>query len=314
MFKKVILACFILLFSLNGFSRTPIHKTGYFTGQLNDKIFYQYWQVENPKAILVIAHGFGEYSDRYLEMADHYTKLGLSVYALDHRGHGRSEGDRWNVENFDYFLDDLHYYIGNIVKKLEGSDKKLILLGHSMGGEIAAKHALVYPEDFDYLILSSPSVGTYLAGIPLPQFVTTMTGALGPIVSTINLIGNFPMPGTQIPAEYLSHDTSIVEAYANDPLVCHEAIKMRMSVELSQNMSYIQRNAGKSKNSPILVMYGTEDRVVPPNSVVNYYNSLEIEDKTLKGFEEFYHEIFNEIGKEEVYRITDDWIMGRINQ
>jgi alpha-beta hydrolase superfamily lysophospholipase len=313
MFKKIVLACFILLFSLNGFSQTPVHKEGYFTGQLNDKIYYQYWQVKNPKAILVIAHGFGEHSGRYLDMAKHYNDLGLSVYALDHRGHGKSEGDRWNVEDFDYFLDDLHYYIENVVRKLEGYDKKLVLLGHSMGGEIAAKHALVYPQDFDYLILSSPSVGTYLAGIPLPQFATTMTGALGPVVSNIDLIGNSPMPGTQIPPEYLSHDTSVVEAYANDPLVCHEAIKMRMSVELSKNMSYIQRNADKT-TSPILVMYGTEDRVVPPNSIVRYYNNLEVEDKMLKGFEGFYHEIFNEIGKEEVYKVADDWIMARINQ
>ena len=182
-----------------------------------------------------------------------------------------------------------------------------------MGGEIAAKHALVYPEDFDYLILSSPGVGAYLAGIELPQFViNTITGTLGPIVSTIDFIGGFPMPGTQIPPEYLSHDTSVVEAYINDPLVCHEAIKMRMSVELSENMSYIQRNADKT-NSPILVMYGTEDMVVPPNAIISYYNKLAVEDKTLKGFEGFYHEIFNEIGKEEVYRVTDDWMMGRTN-
>jgi len=87
---------------------------------------------------------------------------------------------------------------------------------------------------------------------------------------------------------------------------------MRMSVELSENMSYIQRNADKT-NSPILVMYGTEDMVVPPNDIISYYNKLTVEDKTLKGFEGFYHEIFNEVGKEEVYRVTDDWMMGRIN-
>ncbi|MDY6821806.1 MAG: alpha/beta hydrolase [Deferribacterota bacterium] len=310
--KSVYLFMFVLFFILNLNAQNITHKDGYFTGQLNDKIYYQYWQVENPKAILVIAHGFGEHSGRYIEMADHYTKLGLSVYALDHRGHGRSEGDRWNVEDFDFFLDDLHYYIGNVVRKLENNNRKLFLLGHSMGGEIAAKHALVYPEDFDYLILSSPSVGAYLAGIAVPQFVNTLTGALGPIVSNVDFIGSFPMPGTQIPPEYLSHDPSVVEAYVNDPLVCHEAIKMRMSVELSQNMSYIQRNADET-NSPILVMYGTEDMVVPPNDIISYYDKLEVEDKTLKGFEGFYHEIFNEIGKEEVYKTADKWILDRIN-
>jgi len=74
---------------------------------------------------------------------------------------------------------------------------------------------------------------------------------------------------------------------------------MRMSVELSSNMSYIQRNAEKT-TTPILVMYGTEDRVVPPDSIVDYYNKLTIKDKTLKGFEGFYHEIFNEIEKDKV--------------
>jgi len=68
------------------------------------------------------------------------------------------------LKKFDYFLDDLHYYIENVVKQIEDKNKSLFLLGHSMGGEIAAKYALVYPEDFNYMILSSPSVGTYLAG------------------------------------------------------------------------------------------------------------------------------------------------------
>jgi len=72
-------------------------------GQNNDKIFYQYWQQKNPSAILVIAHGFGEHSDRYIEMAKHYHWFGMSVYALDHRGHGKSEGDRWNVEKIWLF-------------------------------------------------------------------------------------------------------------------------------------------------------------------------------------------------------------------
>jgi alpha-beta hydrolase superfamily lysophospholipase len=311
MAKKTIFTLAILLvFTISLYSEILIHNTGYFMGQNNDKIFYQYWQQKNPSAILVIAHGFGEHSDRYIEMAKHYTDFGMSVYALDHRGHGKSEGDRWNVEKFDYFLDDLHYYIENVVKQIEDKNKSLFLLGHSMGGEIAAKYALVYPEDFNYMILSSPSVGTYLAGIELPQFATTLTGALGPLTD-IGFIANAFMPGTQIPAEYLSHDKSVVDAYVNDPLVCHEPIKMRMSVELSSNMSYIQRNAKKT-TTPILVMYGTEDRVVPPDSIIDYYNKLTIKDKTLKGFEGFYHEIFNEIEKDKVYEFTDDWISQRI--
>jgi alpha-beta hydrolase superfamily lysophospholipase len=299
-------------FNINVFSQTVIYKTGHFMGQNNDNIFYQYWQQKNSSAILVIAHGFGEHSGRYIEMARHYTDFGMSVYALDHRGHGKSEGDRWNVEKFDYFLDDLHYYIENVVKQIEVKSKPLFLLGHSMGGEIAAKYALIYPQDIDYLILSSPSVGAYLAGIELPQFFNTLTGVfIGPI-SNIGFIANTFMPGTQIPAEYLSHDKSVVDAYVNDPLVCHQPIKVRMSEELSSNMSYIQKNAKKT-TTPILVMYGTEDKVVPHNSIETYYNKLQIRDKTLKGFEGYYHEIFNEIGKEDVYKETDDWIFKRIN-
>lgn len=310
--KALFFTILLLFFTINISAKAPIHKTGYFTGQNNVEIFYQYWKVKNPKGILLIAHGFGEHSGRYIEMAEHYNNFGMSVYALDHRGHGKSEGDRWNVEKFDYFLDDLHYYIEYIVKQIEDKNKPLFLLGHSMGGEIVAKHALVYPEDFNYMILSSPAVGTYLAGIELPQFATTLTGALGPLTN-IGFIANAFMPGTQIPAEYLSHDKSVVEAYVNDPLVCHEPIKMRMSIELSSNMSYIQRNAEKT-TTPVLVMYGTEDKVVPPNSIVNYYNKLTVKDKTLKGFEGFYHEIFNEIGKDKVYKFTDNWISEKLFQ
>jgi alpha-beta hydrolase superfamily lysophospholipase len=303
-FYLTIFTAIVFCFS-NVDAYTVNYQSGTFQGMLNAKIFYQYWQVDDPVGVLVIAHGFGEHSNRYLEMAGYFSKLGFSCYALDHRGHGRSEGDRWNVEDFDYFLDDLHTYI-NMVKNWEKQDK-VFLLGHSMGGEIAIKYALTYPQDLDGLIVSSPSVGAYLSGIEVPQFANTLIGTfIGPLTN-IDLLADFPMPGTQIPAEYLSHDKSVVDAYVNDPMVCHEAVKVRMSVELSKNMSYIQNNANLL-NVPVLVMYGTDDKVVPPDSTVNFYDKVKFKNKKLIGFEGYYHEIFNEIGKEDVYKATEDWL------
>ena len=141
--------------------------------------------------------------------------------------------------------------------------------------------------------------------LPMLRILTTFLGA------GANIFPNFGMPGTQIDLQYLNHDKANYMAYAEDPLVCHEPMKLRFSAEAGKNILSLQDNAQNLK-VPCLIMCGSEDMLVPPKSVKNFYENVQIEDKTFIEYEGFYHEIFNEGDNRRVYAGVDSWFLPRI--
>lgn len=287
-------------------------QTGFFQGALGAKLFYRSWKASQSKAAIVLVHGFGEHSGRYQEMAEHFLDQGLSVYALDHRGHGRSEGPRWNPESFDYYVEDLKTFVESV--KQEERVDKVFMLGHSLGGEIALKYAILYPKDLEGLIVSGPAVGGYQA-IPIlgrVEVSLSMERILSPLLSLMaRFLPDMGMPGTMIDPSYLNHDPENYNAYANDPMVCHEPMKLRFQSEALKAILFLQDNAQELK-VPSLIMCGSEDVLVPPGSVKLFYENARLEDGKFIIYEGFYHEIFNEVGKERVYADVDAWLLPRL--
>lgn len=287
-------------------------KEGFFNGALGVRLFTRTWKVPQPKAAIVLVHGFGEHSGRYMPMAEHFLEKGLSVYALDHRGHGRSEGPRWNPERFEYYVEDLKTFI-EAIKQQEGTDK-VFMLGHSLGGEIALSYALTHPEDLKGLIVSDPSVGMYLSlpGMGRVAVNVAAARALVPVLGgAARLLPDTPLPGTQIDPSLLNHDSANTQAYASDPLVCHEPMKLRFTAESGKAMVQIWDNAG-SFRTPVLVLQGSDDVIVPPQAVNQLYEALDVKDKAFHAYKGFYHEIFNEVEKDRVYADVDAWLLPRL--
>ncbi|HIH96732.1 MAG TPA: alpha/beta hydrolase [Thermoplasmata archaeon] len=166
----------------------------------------------------------------------------------------------------------------------------------------------------DGLIVSAPSVGNY-QNLPLigrMEISLPMLKMLTPILGIgAMFLPNFGVPGTQIDPQYLNHDKANYMAYAEDPLVCHEPMKLRFSAEAGKNILSLQDNAQNLK-VPCLIMCGSEDMLVPPKSVKNFYENVQIEDKTFIEYEGFYHEIFNEGDNRRVYAGVDSWFLPRI--
>jgi len=279
------------------------------TGREDASLYYQYWKVGNPRAILIIVHGFGEHTDRYDHVARHFCQHGISCYAIDHRGHGRSTGPRWNVEDFDHFVADLHKFI-SMVKEREGKNK-YFMQGHSLGGEIALKYALVHPGDIDALFVSGPVLGQ--RGMPLAM----LRDVIPSIAALAKESPDMATPGAEpIDTKYLSHDEDNTKAYADDPLVCHEAMKVRFASEAGKNIIWLQDHAHEL-NVPCLFLQGSEDSLVDGDATVDFYNKVKEEDKKLIVYEGFYHEIFNEPesfqgGKKRVFSDVDEWLLPRI--
>ncbi|HNX91911.1 MAG TPA: lysophospholipase, partial [Syntrophomonas sp.] len=181
--------------------------SGYFIGLNNTRLFYQSWQAERPCGAVVIVHGIGEHSGRYNNLIDRMQNDSISFYALDHRGHGLSEGKKGHINSFDDYTTDLKSFIEMV--RTEETGLPIILLGHSMGGTIACKFALNYSGYINGLILSSAG---FIQAVKVPVWKKTMARLLG------NIVPGLSMP-TGLESSALSHDQQVVDDYSNDPLV-----------------------------------------------------------------------------------------------
>lgn len=275
------------------------HLEGSFKGQKDLKLYCQSWQSsQDPKAILLVVHGFAEHSGRYMNIVNHFVPKGYMVYGLDHRGHGRSEGLRGYVEQFSYYLDDLKTFFDII--RSEHGDAKIFIVGHSMGGTIATAYAVEHQDEFDGLILSG-------AGLKMGNGSLRL---LFPLVRILSLF--LPKMGiTIIDASTISQDEAVVEAYINDPLVYWGKIRARLGSELATVMQKLPHQMLKIA-LPILIMHGTADRLVDPEGSKVLYEKVGSEDKTLKLYDGFYHEIFNEPGREQVFEDMERWLVARL--
>jgi acylglycerol lipase len=273
------------------------HIEGNFKGVRDLNIYYQAWLPDGyVKAVLLLVHGLGEHSGRYMNVVNHFVPLGYAIYGLDHIGHGKSDGAREFVERFDDYTDTLSVYLG-MVKEWQG-DKPLFLLGHSMGGTIAAYYLLDHAEDFRGAILSAPGVK-----VSVSQATIIIGRALARVAPKMGLIA--------LDVNDISRDPEVVKAYVNDPLVFHGKTPARLAAEFLSAMLRITAEAGKI-SLPIIVVQGAEDKLVDPSGAQLLFDEASSEDKTLKMYEKLYHEVFNEPERDRVLKDVEDWLESQL--
>ncbi len=275
------------------------HVEGSFRGQKNFSLYYQCWlPARDPQAVLVVVHGLAEHSGRYTNLVNYFVPRGYAVYGFDQRGHGRSPGPRGYVERFSYFVNDLRTFLDIVRGKHR--DAKIFIVGHSMGGTSAAACAVHHQDEFDGLILSG-------AALKLGASV-----APGLIIIARVLSRLLPKMGIDvIDASAISQDETVVDAYVNDPLVYRGKICVRLGIELLEVMQTIGLQMPEIK-LPVLIMHGTADRLSDPEGSQLLYERIGSRDKTLKLYEGFYHEIFNEPERMQVLADMETWLATRI--
>lgn len=275
------------------------HKDGTFKSVHDANIYYQYWLPEGePKAVLLIAHGLGEHSGRYMNVVNHFVLPGFAVYALDHFGHGKSDGTRKYVNRFKDYNDTLKVYF-DMIRKWH-PDQHIFLVGHSMGGLIAALHLLDYQADLKAAVLSGPAV-------KVPDNISAAIIFIGKILSTL-----MPKIGLiDLDAEGVSRDPSVVQAYINDPLVYTGKTTARLAAEILKAMQRIKADAAKI-TLPILILQGGADKLVDPDGAQMLFAAVGSDDKTLKVYDGLYHEVFNEPEHDQVLRDVETWLEARL--
>lgn len=267
-----------------------------FAGCGDTKLYGQAWLPDGgSRAVIVISHGLGEHGGRYAELASRLVEKGFAVYALDHRGHGRSGGARANIERFDYVVSDLGAFVGRAQRHHPGLP--VILLGHSMGGAIALGCALKYEKALRALVLSAPALAVAEEPSMFKRLTVRMLASLRPDAGVM-----------KIAARAISRDSSVVRAYESDPMVFHGAIPARTVEELLEAMHKLRDRAHELR-LPVLIQHGSADELVPLAAAQLVYQHLGLERRrTVRIYNGLYHEIYNEPEKERVIRDLVSWL------
>ncbi|WP_018602782.1 alpha/beta hydrolase [Mycobacterium sp. 155] len=266
-----------------------------FDGVGGVRIVYDVWSPETaPRGVIVLSHGLGEYAGRYHHVAQRFGEAGLIVYALDHRGHGRSGGKRVYLREMSEYVGDFHTLVG--VAAAEHPDLTRIVLGHSMGGGIVFSYGVEYPDEYTAMVLSGPAVAAQASLSPMLVVVAKLLGKIAP-----------GLPVEELDVTAISRDPAVVAAYNADPLVWHGKVPAGIARALILVGETMPQRAS-ALAAPLLVVHGEKDRLVPVEGSHRLVECVAAEDVHLKVYPGLYHEVFNEPEQALVLDDVTSWI------
>jgi alpha-beta hydrolase superfamily lysophospholipase len=275
------------------------HTEGKFKGVREANIYYQGWVPDGEvKAVIFLVHGLGEHCCRYENHVNYFVPKGYAIYGLDHLGHGKSDGQQEVIERFSDYTDTLAIYF-RMVKGWQAG-KPIFIIGHSMGGLISCYYLLDHQADFNGAILSAPA-------IKVSDNISTTTITMGKMLSVIA-----PKAGVlALDPTGISRDPEVVKAYVEDPLVFHGKTPARLAAEMLKAMQRVTAEVEKI-TLPIIVVQGSEDRLVDPDGAQMLYDRAGSKDKILKIYQGAYHEVHNEPEREVMFKDLETWLGSHI--
>ena len=274
-----------------------MNQTVEFDKVTDQGIYYRHWPINGDdavKGVILLVHGLGEHCERYQHMADFFNQNGYVICSMDLPGHGHSDGIRGHVDSFDDYTNSVITLHDKI--KHHYPENKIYLLGHSMGGLIAAKVLLDHQDLFKAALLSGPAIQSPQEPPAIQIMIIKLLAMIAPKFGAIVL-----------DADKISRDPLVVETYMNDPLVNKGKLSTRFLVEMFATMQTCKDNASNI-TLPISIMHGGEDVMTAPAGSELLHNSIGSEDKTLKIYEGLYHEIFNEPESQDIFNDVLVWL------
>jgi alpha-beta hydrolase superfamily lysophospholipase len=260
----------------------------------SDVVYGQAWQPDSATtAVVCLVHGLGEHSGRYEGLAQVLTDAGVAVFAVDSRGHGRTEGKRGDTPGYRYNLQDVTHLLETAAE--HHGDLPKFLYGHSMGGSQVLYHSLCRRRPLAGVIATGPALRP---AFEPPRWKLQLAALLGKVLPSLTL-------GNEVDPEEISSDPAVVAAYKADPLV-HDRISARLFNEWRRSVEYIFSHAVEM-NYPVLLMHGTNDRLTSPEATVELSERIG-KTCTLRLWEGFKHEIHHEPGKQAVFEELIAWI------
>ncbi|MEO8227495.1 MAG: lysophospholipase [Gemmatimonadota bacterium] len=267
-------------------------ESGSFIGRGGVELFRQSWLPDSPpRAALVNLHGLGDHSGLYAGIGEYFSARGVAVHGFDLRGHGRSPGQRAYIESWHDYREDLDTFVGIVA----AGGRPVFTLGNSLGGLVVLDHALHHPEHLAGVIAASAPLGA--VGVP------PLLMALGRIMSRV-----WPRFSLEVGMDLggLSRDPVAARTVLEDPLF-HRRGTARLSTEVTSAIARVQRLAPRLA-VPVLLLHGSDDRMVPPAGTRDFFNRLAVPDRTYHEYPGAYHTLFADLDAARVIADVDRWI------
>lgn len=265
----------------------------------NESIYARVWKPDlQVKAVVILIHGIGEHIGRYDHVAQMFNDNHYAFIGADLIGNGKSGGQRGHVDSFDNFLDIIDRLLIEADSRFPGVP--IISYGHSLGGSLVLSHAMKRKPSVAGIIASAPGLDVTRVP-PLKVLVGKLMYSVYPRFSMTN----------SLDVSGLSRDPSVQQAYVNDPLV-HPYVSVRLGLDLLSLGKWLQEN-GKTIDMPLLIVHGEKDRLVNITGTRNFARQYQ-GDLTFIEFPDGYHELHNDLEKDDLFNKILDWISTKVLQ
>ena len=251
---------------------------------------------QQPRAVVIIVPGFNAHSGYYAWVAEQLVATGLAVYAVDLRGRGNSDGERFYVNDFEDYVSDVASVVA-LAKSREPA-LPLFLLGHSAGGVVSCLYTLEHQPEIAGLICES-----FAFQLPAPDFVLAVFKGISHLAPHAHIL--------HLKNETFSRDPNVVQALNDDPLVGQET-------QPSQTMAAMVRADERVKQAfplitrPVLILHGTLDKNANPAGSQLFFDMAGSSDKTLKLYEGSFHDLLNDLDKDVVMADIKNWLNAQL--
>ena len=267
------------------------------TGSDGLGLFVRSWQpAGEPRGIIAICHGVNSHSGQYFWAAQQFVASGFAVYALDLRGRGQSDGERFYVDKVSDYVSDLERLVD--LAKSRQPDLPVYLLGHSAGGVVSCTYALDHQAEIAGLVCES-----FAFQVPAPDFALAAIKGLSHLAPHAHVL--------KLHNEDFSRDPAVVRSMNEDPLIANEVQPTRTVAALVIADERLKREFPLI-TLPVLIMHGTADKATRPSGSQLFYDTAGSADKTLKLYEGHFHDLLNDIGREQVMADIIAWVDARL--
>lgn len=261
------------------------------------KILVRSWRPQaEPRGIVVIVHGFNSHSGYYFWVAEQLVGEGLAVYALDLHGRGQSDGERYYLDEFADYVDDVAAAM-KLARSRE-SDLPVFILGHSAGGVVSCIYTLEHQDELAGLICES-----FAFQVPAPDFALAVLKGVSHLAPHAHVL--------KLKTKDFSRDPKVVETMLNDPLLAHEIQPTKTVAEMVRADERLEREFS-SITLPIMILHGKADKVTRPSGSQLFYDNAGSNDKTLKLYDGHVHDLLNDVDREIVMNDVKKWIVARL--
>ncbi|RTL62919.1 MAG: alpha/beta hydrolase [Pseudonocardiaceae bacterium] len=269
------------------------HVEGRLAGARGVELFWQGTEPAEPTGIVLVSHGLGEHGGRYGNVVDALVPDGWAVYALDHRGHGLSNGRRAHLDDYADWLSDFDLFRRTVTAR--HPDLPVFVLGHSMGGQIALAYALEHQDVLRGAVLSAPALASSAAPKPLVLVLTQVAKVL----PTIRPSG--------IDVTKISKDPAVVADYQADPLNHHGNPTLGLASRLVGQFSTLPERS-RALRLPVLIQHGTADELTDPAGTRLLESLNGSPDATVRWYDGLWHEIYNEPERAQPLADLREWL------